>query len=82
MEPTFKPGQLVVATSLTKATPGDVVVLRHQGIEKIKRIQRVENDQVFVVGDNPAESTDSRQLGFLPRRVIVAKVIWPRRAGR
>jgi hypothetical protein len=47
-------------------------------LEKIKRIERHEGDLVYLLGDNPAESTDSRTLGWLPAKTILAKVVWPK----
>jgi type IV secretory pathway protease TraF len=41
----------------------------------IKRVARVTPDgRLFVVGDNPSESTDSRTFGALPPSQILGKV--------
>lgn len=78
MAPMLSPGQLIVATSLFKRLrPGQVVVLRKNNKELIKRIERVEYDKVFVIGDNPGSSTDSRQFGWLDQSTVVARVIRP-----
>lgn len=40
----------------------------------------VEDDMLFVLGDNRNESFDSHEWGFLPRKNVIAKavvVIWP-----
>ena len=58
--------------------PGHVVVITHDGKEKVKRIQKLEGERVFLVGDHPEASTDSRHFGWLPRTVVRARVIWPR----
>jgi phage repressor protein C with HTH and peptisase S24 domain len=77
MLPTFTPGEVVMATGwFRRVREGDVLVLRHDGLEKVKRVASVRGDEVYVVGDNPA-STDSRQFGWLPRSSVVAKV-WSR----
>jgi len=55
-----------------------VVIIRHNGKEKIKRVHEVADDKLFVLGDNAAASTDSRDFGWLPRETVTAKVIWPR----
>jgi signal peptidase I len=39
--------------------------------------ERVPDRHVMVLGDNPAQSLDSRQLGFIPVENIVATVIRP-----
>ena len=79
MEPTIRVGQIVLASDLMKPREGDVVILHHDGLEKIKRLQRIDNGSVYVVGDNEAASTDSRAFGALPETVIIATVVWPRR---
>jgi phage repressor protein C with HTH and peptisase S24 domain len=79
MLPAFKPGHLVVASGLyRKLRRGDVVIIGHGGLEKIKRITGMSNDLIFVEGDNPAHSTDSRSFGWLQASAVVAKVIWPK----
>ena len=80
MLPQLREGQLVVGWRVfTSITPGNLVIFRHNGLEKIKRVAKLHNKQVFVVGDNQADSTDSRSFGPVPYDAIVAKVIWPRR---
>jgi nickel-type superoxide dismutase maturation protease len=84
MLPALAAERLVIAIRL-RYKPGDVVVVRHNGREKIKRLHSMQDDQVFLLGDNPPHSTDSRHFGWLSASVIVGKVVWPRtikRAGR
>lgn len=73
----------MVARPIDGMTPlrvGDVVVARRPDrpeLEIIKRIQAIDgNGAIFLVGDNPASSTDSRQFGAVPREQIVARVRW------
>ena len=77
MAPTLRDGQVVVGHLTRELTAGDVVIVSHNGVEKVKRIEKHEGDLVYLLGDNPGESTDSRTLGWLPAKTIVAKVIWP-----
>jgi len=78
MLPTLKPGRIVLAIGIFRQLKlENIVVVRHQGIEKIKRVQDVKSDQVFLVGDNHRASLDSRSFGWLPMDSVVAKVIWP-----
>ena len=79
MEPTFKAGTIIIASGLRTPQEQDTVVINHDGLEKIKRLEKLESGKVFVVGDNAAASTDSRQFGWLDEAAIIAKVIWPRR---
>jgi phage repressor protein C with HTH and peptisase S24 domain len=78
MLPSLHDGQLVVGRQTRELNAGDVVIVMHNDMEKIKRIERHEGDLVYLLGDNPAESTDSRTLGWLPAKTILAKVIWPK----
>lgn len=78
MEPYVGPGAVVVARGVfIKLKKYDVVVVRQHGIEKIKRILQIKDGKLFLVGDNPAKSKDSRHFGWVPSDWVVGKVIWP-----
>jgi phage repressor protein C with HTH and peptisase S24 domain len=78
MAPALHAGQLVVAKVTRELKPGDVVIMSHQGLEKIKRIERQQGDLVYLLGDNTGASTDSRSFGWVQAKTIVAKVVWPK----
>jgi type IV secretory pathway protease TraF len=80
MMPAIRHGQLVLATGfLVAAAEKDVVIVRRQGREMIKRISQTDPFKgVYVLGDNAPASTDSRTFGWLQPEEVVAKVIWPR----
>jgi len=63
--------------------PGDVVLARHpfkRGVEMVKRVLRIEEDgRVFLLGDDPIESRDSRGFGPLPPDLILGRVEVPAR---
>ena len=78
MIPSFPPGIIIIGWTYARPKPGQVVIIKHEGLEKVKRVTKRDGSQIYVVGDNPDASTDSRNFGWLPVSVIVAKVIWPR----
>lgn len=79
MMPTLKPDKLVVATSLySHLKPGDIVIVSHQSLEKIKRLKDIREGEIFIVGDNEEDSLDSRSFGWLSSETVLGKVIMPR----
>jgi SOS-response transcriptional repressor LexA len=78
MAPTLREGQIVVGRRTSQLEPGDVVIVSHDGIEKIKRIERRQGELIYLLGDNPSASTDSRNFGWVQAQAIVAKVVWPK----
>jgi nickel-type superoxide dismutase maturation protease len=77
MLPALHDGQIVVGRQTRELTTGDVVIVSHDGMEKIKRIEKHEGDLIYLLGDNASASTDSRNFGWLPAKSIIAKVVWP-----
>lgn len=78
MAPALSAGQLVIGRQTRDLHPGDVVIVSHNGLEKIKRIQKQQGDLIYLLGDNSLKSTDSRDFGWLPAKTIIAKVVWPK----
>jgi nickel-type superoxide dismutase maturation protease len=78
MEPSFTEDKLIVGTSWYQHLKvGHVVMFRHKDMEMIKRIKNIEKDHFFLVGDNEAASTDSREFGWVHIDNVIARVIWP-----
>jgi signal peptidase I len=86
MEPAFRPGDRVLVNRLAyrKRTPraGEVVVLRdpeRRGHVLLKRVATAPGpahpapSSVYVLGDNAAESRDSRAFGPVGRDQIIGK---------
>lgn len=99
MSPSLEPRDWAIAISSSDIRRGDVVVLEHPrrpGFEIVKRIVALPGDiapdgsplgdEVWVQGDRPDGSTDSRSFGPVPLDLVRARValVWwpPRRAGR
>lgn len=68
----------MILTWTRRYRPNDVVMVWHNGIEKIKRIQEIKDGKVYVVGDNPANSTDSRSFGWIDTNLLRGRVVGTR----
>lgn len=75
MVPAYPHGKLVFARRRKGVQIGDVVIVKHHNMELIKRVTQLSSERVFVVGDNPNNSTDSRHYGWLPLSSIMGIVI-------
>ena len=81
MQPTLEPGDRVLVRRLgRKPAPslGSVIVARHpqrRELRLIKRLSRVDSTGLWLLGDNPAESTDSRQLGAVTTNLLIGEVV-------
>jgi len=78
MAPSLRAGQLVIGRQTRELQPGDVVIVSHNGLEKIKRIEKRQGDLIYLLGDNASASTDSRSFGWVQAKTIIAKVVWPK----
>ena len=77
MWPVLEPKQVVVVMRKKQYKAEDVVVIVHDGREKIKRVRSLERGKYDVRCDNPSHSTDSRHFGLVQKEDILGKVIWP-----
>lgn len=80
--PTLSEGQIVIAHQFRKFKVGQVVVVHAQGREVIKRIAKIKNSSVYLLGDNNNHSTDSRKYGYISDVKIEGVVFWPRNISR
>ncbi len=82
MTPTFLDGDVVRVDAgrylKTPVAAGDVVLAAHpykRDVRIVKRVDHVTEDgRVFLLGDNPSESTDSRMFGALRTERILGPV--------
>jgi phage repressor protein C with HTH and peptisase S24 domain len=79
MLPRFEDGDVIMASGWFRALrPHDIVIVHHDGKEKIKRVQHVQDGKLFLLGDNGPSSTDSRHFGWVDEAIVLGKVLWPR----
>jgi nickel-type superoxide dismutase maturation protease len=80
MVPTFEPGDRLLVVRLPRrwpVRPGDVVALADPRAPErllVKRVAAAEAGLVTLVGDNPLESTDSRDFGPVERTEVWGRV--------
>ena len=94
MRPALEPGDWALAVATPRLRRGAVVVLEHPGrpgFEIVKRVVAIpgdlapdgrvlDRDELWVEGDSPDESTDSRHFGPVRRehvKAAVRLVYWP-----
>ena len=92
MSPTLRAGERLLTVPVLRPRVGDVVVLVHPtapGRRVVKRVagagRRIPGASVYVIGDNPTVSTDSRRWGPVPTDALRGRVWYryapPERAG-
>ena len=81
MAPTLVPGDLVLITPIQSRAalpaPGSIVVAYRPDrttTRIIKRLADIVDGGLVLLGDNPGASTDSRQFGVVPRRLLIGVV--------
>lgn len=82
MKPTLREGQIVVAFKNKNIKLRSLVIVKTKDREIIKRVAKIKGQKVYVLGDNPAHSKDSRDFGWIAIDDVIATVIWPRSALR
>ena len=78
MLPALKDGDAVLINANAKVAAGDIILANHLYKESVKILKRVkefnEKGDLYLVGDNPKESTDSRTFGAVPLKYVIGKV--------
>lgn len=76
MQPAIADGSIVVFNRLEKTYEADdIVIAQADGQQIIKRIQSIDEEEVFLIGDNREESLDSRSFGTVNMEAIRGRVI-------
>ncbi len=82
MKPTFSPGDrvLVINHRFSAIVLGSVIVFYHYPTKRyfLKRVKEIKRNKYFVLGDNTYESTDSRTFGWIEKKEIIGRVIYPK----
>jgi nickel-type superoxide dismutase maturation protease len=79
MRPAFEPGDRLLIGPPARIGPGSVVAIadtRYPDRLMVKRVRSLGPTWVDVRGDNEAASTDSRQLGLMPRSQLTGRVLY------
>jgi nickel-type superoxide dismutase maturation protease len=80
MEPHLYAGDCVLIRRGTRAQPGHVVVVRRpdrRELVVVKRVREVMTDgRLWLAGDNPRASDDSRLFGPVERAAVEGRVLW------
>jgi nickel-type superoxide dismutase maturation protease len=89
MAPALQPGDRILVWRTSSVRSGDIVATpdpRQPARLVLKRVAEVGHEGVFLLGDNPGQSTDSRQFGPVPVTSVQGKAIYryfpPARSGR
>ncbi|MEI9914356.1 MAG: S24 family peptidase [Candidatus Saccharibacteria bacterium] len=77
MLPTLKPGQIVIGIR-PRIIEGRLVIAVHKDKEIVKRLTKIDGNKIYIIGDNPDQSSDSRNFGWINKNQLLASVIWPR----
>lgn len=86
MEPTYRDGTFLLGSGRARAKQGSVVVVSppdsfysikdtYKSRKHIKRVRGINKEGIWVEGDNPAASTDSRQYGYVQLESIEAVIL-------
>lgn len=84
MEPTIKNGDIVGCIDAWNIKPGDIIIFKTPEWEKWprnmwmwqKRVDHINKNEFWVLGDNVEESYDSRHFGYINKSSIHKKVIF------
>jgi nickel-type superoxide dismutase maturation protease len=80
MVPTLVPNDRVIVRYGTAFSVGDVIVFTRDDHAEIKRVERIEDGGLFLIGDNDLASFDSRAYGLISPTAVIGRAIarlWP-----
>jgi len=77
MEPALSHGSHVLVRKGAQPVVGDIVLCDHpyqSDMRVLKRVETIDDEALFLLGDNPEESTDSRSFGPVPLARLIGVV--------
>ena len=78
MLPLLKEGDEVLVSKGVSINVGDIVIAKHPQNNKIEMVKRVagiyDGTYYSLLGDNPTESSDSREFGLVEEKLIIGRV--------
>ena len=80
MEPTYHSGDYFLLFKFPQSfSVGDIVAIDHPTLGTLlKRVEYVEGDYLYLLGDNRDWSWDSRDFGLLPADQVRGRILFPR----
>lgn len=78
MEPEIELGSYALVNKwYGKLSVGEIVIVRSPQDDRIliKRIEKISNGSLFLVGDNEGMSVDSRQFGWVDEGNVMGKLV-------
>jgi signal peptidase I len=80
MEPAIKNGQYVLISKIpyffSEPSVKEIVAFKKNQKVFVKRIVKKTGDKYFLAGDNPKDSLDSRDFGFILKNDILGRVMY------
>ncbi|RMG28072.1 MAG: nickel-type superoxide dismutase maturation protease [Methanobacteriota archaeon] len=79
MEPFLRPGQFAIIRKTKQVKIGDVICFpdpQNPKLLLIKRVQAINDNSAFVIGDNLTKSRDSRHFGMISKGSIIGKLLF------
>lgn len=75
MLPHYRPGETLLGWRWFRPRAGHVVIACQNGRPLLKRIVKLDSHQIWLLGDNVTQSTDSRHFGPLRRDQLEALIV-------
>ena len=80
MMPVLAPGDSILVCKFLLIKKGDIIVIKNPQKDRkrkylIKRVDALNSNKIYVIGENTKESIDSRQFGWVERKNVIGKMI-------